>query len=111
MKATFVLIMQAAMFQVYGSVGHQLEVIMTVSAEELVLDGGELAIVMGERLIPIQSAERAGNFWKVRLDADDIERCPDGHQILCACGGCGISSCRFSCPHLADDPYYMKKAA
>lgn len=75
------------------------EVVLTLPFEGLIINQEGIAVNYEGNLLAVHSLERSGEYWVVRAGG----YCPNGHRIVCRCGGCAISSCGYSCSCYSDD--------
>ncbi len=74
------------------------EVILTLPFENLIINQEGIEVNYEGNLLTVQSLERSGALWLVRAG----NYCPNGHRVVCRCGGCAISSCAYCCSCYSD---------
>ena len=75
------------------------EVVLTLPFEDLIINQDGISIDYEGNLLAVHSLERRGNQWLARASQGE---CPNGHTIICKCGGCAVSSCGYCCSCYSD---------
>lgn len=76
-----------------------IEMVLTVPTDCLILDANGLSVNYEGNLLAVCSLEKTGTEWSVKVAG----YCPNGHRVVCRCGGCAISSCGYCCSCCTDD--------
>jgi hypothetical protein len=76
-----------------------MEVVLTVPLDCLTIDAQGISLIYEGNLLAVHSLEKSGEMWIVKAG----QYCPNGHRVVCRCGGCAISSCGYCCSCYSDD--------
>lgn len=69
------------------------EVVLTLPFEALIINQDGISVDYEGKLLAVHSLEKSGDYWLARAG----DYCPNGHTIVCRCGGCAVSSCGYCC--------------